>query len=55
MGTIVLTAPIATCVLASVIGGSNVHGPFYLFLLPMIPVSVLGLALLLMAAAAPRN
>jgi hypothetical protein len=55
MGTIVFIAPIATCVLASLIGGTNVHGPFYLFLLAMIPVSVLGLALLLMAAAASRN
>lgn len=55
MGTIVFIAPIATCVLASLIGGTNVHGPFYLFLFPMIPVSVLGLALLLMAATAPRN
>jgi hypothetical protein len=55
MGAIVFIAPVATCLLASLIGGTNVHGPFYLFLLPMIPVSVLGVALLLMAAAAPRS
>jgi hypothetical protein len=55
MGTVVFIAPIATCVLAAFISGTNVHGPFFLFLFAMIPVSVLGLALLLMAAAAPRD
>jgi hypothetical protein len=55
MGGFLFVAPVAICLLASLIGGTNVHGPFYLFLLPMSPVSLLGLALLLMSAAPPRS
>jgi hypothetical protein len=47
VGTIVLIASVSICLLGSLIGGTNVHGPFYLFFLPMIPVGLVGLIILL--------
>jgi hypothetical protein len=32
------------------IGGTNVHGPFYLFLLPMAPLLIVGIIVAIMAA-----
>jgi len=55
IGVITFCAPIAVCLLGGLIGGTNVHGTFYLFLFAMTPLSLLGLVLLFMAAASPRN
>ena len=50
IGTIVLIASVSICLVGYLIGGTNVHGPFYLFFLPMIPVGLVGLIILLMGA-----
>jgi hypothetical protein len=42
LGVIVFFSPIAICLFASLIGGTNMHGPFYLFVVPLCPVSFLG-------------
>jgi hypothetical protein len=51
IGTIVLIAPVLICFVGYLIGGTNVHGPFYLFFLPMIPVGLVALIILLMGVA----
>jgi len=50
MGIFLLLAPICVCILGSLIGGTNVHGPFFLIFLPMFPISVMGLVLLIVVA-----
>ena len=55
IGAIVLIASVSICFFGYLMGGTNVHGPFYLFLLPMIPVGLVGLIILLMGAASRRR
>jgi hypothetical protein len=49
-----LTVPIAVVLIGYAIGGTNVHGPFFLFLLPMVPLIVVGLIVAMMAVNARR-
>ena len=51
---ITLTVPIAVILIGYALGGTNVHGPFYLFLLPMAPLFIVGLVVAMMAANARR-
>lgn len=55
MGAALFIAPIAVCLLASMTVGTNVHGPFFLIFLPLLPISVIGLVLLLFLAASPAS
>jgi hypothetical protein len=55
MGAILCLAPVGVCIVGSLIGGTNVHGPFILIFLPMFPISVLGLALLILVAVSARE
>jgi hypothetical protein len=50
IGAVALLASVAVCALGSLVGGTNVHGPFYLIFLPMVLTSLSGIALLLIAA-----
>jgi hypothetical protein len=52
IGTITLIASVSVCLVGSLMGGTNVHGPFYLFFLTMLPVGVVGLIVLLMGVVA---
>jgi hypothetical protein len=49
MGLTVMVLPIGVCVIGGLIGTTNVHGPFFLMVIPMVPVSLLGLVLLVVA------
>jgi hypothetical protein len=55
LGATVLFLPVAICLWASLTADTNVHGPIYIFVLPMIPVSILGLILLFVGAVTPRD
>ena len=50
IGVASIVASVAVCILGSLVGGTNVHGPFYLIFLPMLFISLSGLILLLIAA-----
>lgn len=50
IGAAALIAPVAVSGLGALVGGTNVHGPFYLIFLPMLAISFSGLILLLIAA-----
>jgi hypothetical protein len=50
LGTVALLASFAVCILGSLVGSTNVHGPFFLIFLPMLLISLSGLMLLLIAA-----
>lgn len=45
-----LTLPIAVILIGYAIGGTNIHGPFYIFLLPMAPLLIVGIIVAIMAA-----
>jgi uncharacterized membrane protein len=45
-----LSLSIAVILIGYAIGGTNVHGPFYLFLLPMAPLLIVGIIVAIMAA-----
>jgi hypothetical protein len=47
-----LTVSIGIISIGYALGGTNVHGPFYLFLLPMAPLIIVGLVVAIMAANA---
>jgi hypothetical protein len=47
-----LAAPIVTLFIGFSLGGTNAHGPFPLFLLPIAPLIVAGLVVAIMAASA---
>jgi len=49
-----LTGPVVVILIGYALGGTNVHGTFFLFLLPMLPVIVIGLVVAIMAASARR-
>ena len=51
MGLAVLGVPIVVCVIGGLVGTTNVHGPFFLIVIPMLPVTLLGLVLLVVALA----
>lgn len=51
VGTTVFAVAVLVCLAGSLIGGTNAHGPFYLFVLPMIPLALVGLFILLMGVA----
>ena len=51
IGTIALIASATVCFIGFLIGGTDVHGPFYLFFLPMLPVGFVGLIVLMMGVA----
>ena len=50
-----LTVPLGVILIAGVIGGTNVHGPFYLFLLPLAPLILVGFVVAIMAANTRRE
>jgi hypothetical protein len=50
IGIVAVLASIAVCILETLVGGTNVHGPFYLIFLPMLLISFAGMILLLIAA-----
>jgi len=50
IGAVALLGSVAVCILGSLVGGTNVHGPFYLIFLPMALISISGVLLLLIAA-----
>ena len=52
MALAVFIVPLAVCILIGLFVGANVHGPFFLFALPLAPALILSLILLLMAAFA---
>jgi hypothetical protein len=45
-----LTLPIIVIWIGYAVGGTNVHGPFYLFSLPMVPLLIVGVVVGIMAA-----
>jgi hypothetical protein len=49
-----LTVPVALILIGYALGGTNVHGPFFYFLLPMAPLVVVGLVVAIMAVSARR-
>jgi len=49
-----LTLPLCVVLIGYALGGTNVHGPFFIFLLPMTPLIVAGLVVAIMAASARR-
>jgi|HubBroStandDraft_1064217.scaffolds.fasta_scaffold128764_1 hypothetical protein len=49
-----LTVPFGVILIGFALGGTNVHGPFFLFLPPMAPLIVVGLVVAAMAASARR-
>jgi hypothetical protein len=49
-----LTVPFGVILIGYALGGTNVHGPFFLFLLPMAPLIPVGLVVAIMAASARR-
>lgn len=50
IGGVALIASVALCTLGSLVGGTNVHGPFYLIFFPMALISATGAVLLLISA-----
>ena len=50
IGIVAVLASVAICILGTLVGGTNVHGPFYLIFLPMFLISVSGMILLLISA-----
>jgi hypothetical protein len=50
IGIVAILASVSVCIAGSLVGGTNVHGPFYLIFLPMLLVSLSGMILLLIAA-----
>jgi hypothetical protein len=50
-----VTVPLGVIFIGYALGGTNVHGPFYLFLLPMAPLIVVGIVVAIMAASARRT
>lgn len=50
IGGVALLASVALCTLGSLVGGTNVHGPFYLIFFPMALISVAGAVLLFISA-----
>lgn len=54
LGVRIVLGAIATCLFGSFVGGTNVHGPFFIVFFAMIPILAVGLIVLLMAAAARR-
>jgi hypothetical protein len=50
IGTLALLAPVGVCALGSLVGGTNVHGPYFLIFLPTLSISLSGLVLLLIPA-----
>ena len=51
---IALTVPFGVILIGYALGGTNVHGPFFLFLLPMAPLILVGLVMAVMAASTGR-
>jgi hypothetical protein len=51
MGLAALGGPIVVSVIGGLVGTTNVHGPFFLIVIPMLPVALLGLVLLVVALA----
>ena len=49
-----LVVPIAVILIGYALGGTNVHGPFYLFLLPMAALFIVGIVVAIMAANGRR-
>ncbi|HZP05075.1 MAG TPA: hypothetical protein VFB43_09255 [Terracidiphilus sp.] len=49
-----LTVPLGVILIGYALGGTNVHGPFYYFLLPMVPLILVGLVVAIMAASAQK-
>jgi hypothetical protein len=47
---IVFIVPVSVCALVGLFASTNVHGPFFLFLLPIAPALLLSLILLMMPA-----
>ncbi len=45
-----LVVPIAVILVGYALGGTNVHGPFFLFALPMAPLILVGFVVAIMAA-----
>jgi hypothetical protein len=45
-----LTGSVAVVLIGYAIGGTNAHGPFYLFLFPMTPLLIVGVVVAIMAA-----
>lgn len=50
IGGMALIASVTLCTLGSLVGGTNVHGPFYLIFFPTALISATGAALLLISA-----
>jgi len=50
-----LTVPLAVILIAGIVGGTNAHGPFFLFLLPLAPLMLVGFVVAIMAANARRD
>ncbi len=50
IGAVALLSSVVVCTLGSLVGGTNVHGPFSLIFLPMALISISGAVLLLIAA-----
>ena len=48
----ILTVPLGVILIGYALGGANVHGPFFLFLLGMAPFIALGVAAAITAASA---
>jgi hypothetical protein len=55
LGIKVLFLPIVVCVLAGILGGTNVHGTYFIFVLAMLPISLLGLILLVVAGFTAKD
>jgi len=50
IGLVAVLASVAVCILGTLVGGTNVHGPFYLIFLPMFLIALSGMILLLISA-----
>lgn len=49
IGVVAILGSLCVCILGSLVGGTNVHGPFYLIFLPTLLISLAGMILLLIA------